>query len=110
MPNACATPLASRCVAAAGLVLLAAVIGSAVSRLDVSAQAAVDPALLKLFKEWRTFEEPPRIDGGVPDYSAATNARRLTELRRLQERLLAIDTRRAGRSPSRSITTWCAPR
>ncbi len=80
-------------MAAAGLVLLAAVVGSAVSRLDVSAQAAVDPALLKLFKEWRTFEEPPRIDGGVPDYSAATNARRLTELRRLQERLLAIDTK-----------------
>ena len=80
-------------MAAAGLVLLAAVVGSAVSRLDVSAQAPVDPALLKLFKEWRTFEEPPRIDGGVPDYSAATNARRLTELRRLQERLLAIDTK-----------------
>ncbi len=29
---------------------------------------------------------------GVPDYSAATNARRLGELRRLQDRLQAIDT------------------
>ena len=80
-------------MAAAGLVLLAAVVGSAVSRVDLNAQATIDPSLLELFKEWRTFEEPPRIDGGVPDYSAATNARRLTELRRLQKRLLAIDTR-----------------
>jgi hypothetical protein len=48
-------------------------------------------ALLALFKEWRAFEEPPRLNG-VPDYSAATNTRRLGELRRLQERLQAIDT------------------
>ena len=93
MTNACADLLPSRRVAAVGLVLLAAVVGSAVSRSDLSAQAPVDSSLLELFKEWRTFEEPPRIDGGVPDYTAATNARRLIELRRLQERLLAIDTR-----------------
>ncbi|MFN0178589.1 MAG: DUF885 family protein [Gemmatimonadales bacterium] len=47
--------------------------------------------LVTLFGEWRTFEEPPRIDG-VPDYSPATNARRLAALRRMQGRLLAIDT------------------
>ena len=47
--------------------------------------------MLALFKEWRAFEEPPRLNG-VPDYSAATNARRLGELRRLQDRLQAIDT------------------
>ena len=55
------------------------------------AQARNYDALLSLFKEWRAFEEPPRLSG-VPDYSAATNTRRLGELRRLQDRLQAIDT------------------
>jgi hypothetical protein len=54
-------------------------------------QARSYDALLALFKEWRVFEEPPRLNG-VPDYSAATNARRLVELKRLQDRLQAIDT------------------
>ena len=49
------------------------------------------PQLARLFGEWRTFEEPPRLSGGVPDYTPATNARRLAELGRLQERLQAID-------------------
>lgn len=48
--------------------------------------------LLALFSEWRTFEEPPRVSGGIPDYAPATNARRLAGLRRLQARLKAIDT------------------
>lgn len=48
--------------------------------------------LVTLFNEWRTFEEPPRLTGGVPDYTPATNARRLAGLRRLQARLRAIDT------------------
>ena len=56
-----------------------------------SAQARTYDQLLTLFTEWRAFEEPPRVNG-VPDYSAATNAKRLAELRRLQERLQAIDT------------------
>ena len=47
--------------------------------------------LLAEFKEWRTFEEPPRVNG-VPDYAPATNARRLAELRQRQQRLAAIDT------------------
>lgn len=47
--------------------------------------------LVSLFTEWRAFEEPPRVNS-VPDYSAATNARRLAALRRLQQRLAAIDT------------------
>ena len=33
--------------------------------------------LLALFTEWRTFEDPPRLAGGVPDYTPATNANRL---------------------------------
>mgnify|MGYP002629161817 CR=1 FL=1 len=55
------------------------------------AQAGTYDQLLALFREWRTFEEPPRV-GGVPDYTPATNARRLTALRTLQDRLRAIDT------------------
>lgn len=47
--------------------------------------------LTTLFSSWRTFEEPPRVNG-IPDYSLATNTRRLTALRRMQARLAAIDT------------------
>ncbi|MDA1305902.1 MAG: DUF885 family protein, partial [Acidobacteria bacterium] len=47
--------------------------------------------LLSVFTDWRAFEEPPRLSGGVPDYTPATNARRLTELGRLQARLQAIN-------------------
>lgn len=49
------------------------------------------PDLLALFTAWRTFEEPPRVNG-IPDYTPATNARRLTELQALQARLAALDT------------------
>ena len=49
------------------------------------------PALVALFTEWRTFEEPPRV-GGVPDYSTATNVRRFAGLQAMQSRLGAIDT------------------
>lgn len=49
------------------------------------------PDLLALFTTWRTFEEPPRVNG-IPDYTPATNARRLTELQALQARLAALDT------------------
>jgi hypothetical protein len=57
-----------------------------------SAQGRGYDQLLALFNEWRTFEEPPRLNAGVPDYAPATNARRLAALRRLQARLRAIDT------------------
>jgi hypothetical protein len=56
------------------------------------AQASSYADLVALFNEWRTFEEPPRADGGVPDYAPATNARRLAELGKLQARLQAIRT------------------
>src|SRR5687767_9101115 len=58
---------------------------------QAGAQSRTYDQLLTLFTEWRAFEEPPRLNG-VPDYSAATNAKRLAELRRLQNRLQAIDT------------------
>jgi Bacterial protein of unknown function (DUF885) len=55
------------------------------------AQTRTYDQLLALFKEWRTFEEPSRLAGGVPDYTPATNAKRLEGLRALQSRLAAID-------------------
>jgi len=57
----------------------------------LAAQSATYPQLLALFREWRAFEEPPRVEG-VPDYTSATNARRLAELTRYRQRLQAIDT------------------
>lgn len=56
------------------------------------AQSRTYPQLLTLFNEWRTFEDAPRLANGVPDYSTATNVRRLAGLKRLQGRLRAIDT------------------
>jgi Bacterial protein of unknown function (DUF885) len=47
--------------------------------------------LVALFTQWRTFEQPPRLNG-APDYSPATNARRAEELRQLQARLRSLDT------------------
>lgn len=71
-------------------VLVGALLVAPVER-GVQAQGQTYSQLLALFEEWRAFEEPPRLNGGVPDYSAATNERRLEELRRLQARLRAID-------------------
>jgi len=51
------------------------------------------PQLVTLFNAWRAFEEPPRVDG-APDYSTATNARRLAGLKDHQARLAALDTTR----------------
>lgn len=73
-------------------VLLAVALLFAALAPALPAQSRTYGQLLSLFQEWRTFEEPPRVGGGVPDYSTGTNARRLAELQRLQERLRAIDT------------------
>lgn len=73
----------------------------AATGFDVHAQGSTYPQLLALFDEWRAFEEPPRMDGGVPDYSSPTNTRRLAELRKLQARLHAIQT--AGWSISEQV-------
>jgi hypothetical protein len=48
-------------------------------------------SLTTLFTEWRAFERPPMREG-VPDYTAATFARKHAELRNWQSRLTAIDT------------------
>ena len=73
------------------LVAGAATLSMCAAAASGQAQPATYDQLVALFKEWRAFEEPPRING-VPDYSPATNTRRLGELARLQQRLQAIDT------------------
>ena len=70
--------------------LLAALLVVAAAAVP-SAQPATYPQLLALFQEWRAFEEPPRVNG-TPDYTPATNARRLAGLRTMQDRLRAINT------------------
>jgi hypothetical protein len=73
---------------------LAATLLLVMAPLDAQTPGTSYQQLIALFQEWRTFEEPPRLPGGVPDYSPATNTRRLAELGRLQARLTAIDTAR----------------
>ena len=66
--------------------------------------------LLALFKEWRSFEEPPRLAGGVPDYTPATNAQAARGASAHCSRAWPLSTGRVGRCRSRWITTWCARR
>ena len=47
--------------------------------------------LINLFKEWRTFENPPLLDG-APDYTEATFIERQPVFKKLQAKLLAMDT------------------
>ena len=74
------------------LAIVGALAASAV--LSIQAQSSDLQPVAALFKEWRSFEEPPRLGDGVPDYTPATNAKRLEGLRALQSRLAALD--RAG--------------
>jgi hypothetical protein len=67
------------------------VIAMSVSATQTIAQGRVSSydTLTQLFAEWRAFERPPTRDG-VPDYTAATFARRHAELPKWQARLAAI--------------------
>ena len=47
-------------------------------------------SLVALFREFREFA-PPRINDGVPDYTAAAMAEQAARLREFQQRLAAID-------------------
>ena len=47
--------------------------------------------LIVLFREWRSFEEPPHWQG-APDYRAKTFEQRWPQFKTLQNRLLALDT------------------
>lgn len=47
--------------------------------------------LVTLFKEWRTFEMPPKLEG-APDYRKATFTQRMSAFDQLRARHAAIDT------------------
>lgn len=47
--------------------------------------------LVILYREWRSFETPPLLDG-APDYTAKTFEKRFPEFNRLRDKLLAVDT------------------
>lgn len=47
------------------------------------------PELIKLFKDWRSFESPP-ITQGVPDYSSVAFAQRREGFEKLRSRLLGL--------------------
>ncbi|GAB2476305.1 hypothetical protein [Algoriphagus taiwanensis] len=44
-----------------------------------------------LFSEWRTFENPPKLEG-APDYRKSTFEQRIPEFKDLQSQLLQMDT------------------
>ena len=48
-------------------------------------------SLVSLFKEWRSFENPP-LRNGAPDYTVETFNKRLPAFKKLQLKLHAIDT------------------
>lgn len=61
-----------------------------------SADAVKDPNLsysdlVRLFHEWRTFENPPLLNG-APDYSESAFSKRENDFSALQQRLASFDT------------------
>ncbi len=54
-------------------------------------ESAAYSDLVLLFEAWRSFENPPLLNG-APDYSKATFDARLPEFQKLQNQLLAMDT------------------
>lgn len=49
------------------------------------------PELVKLYNAWRSFETPP-LREGAPDYTAATFEKRWPEFKKIQQKLLDLDT------------------
>ncbi len=60
------------------------------NKINVSSDNKVK-SLISIFKEWREFELPPLKDG-APDYTKETFIKRFSEFKKLQTRLMAIDT------------------
>ena len=71
-------------------VLVAAIAALIGSCTEDSSAAGNYQDLLRLFADWREFEDPPLLDG-APDYTAERFAERYAELANYQERLEAID-------------------
>jgi hypothetical protein len=65
------------------------------STLPKTASQQLAPAkyedLVALFREWRSFETPP-LREGAPDYTVATFEQRMPAFKKLQAKLLSMDT------------------
>ena len=79
-------------IVAAGLALVALTAGCGTPRTatPIAAGSARYEDLTTLFGEWRSFQQPKRVDG-APDYSAAAMAAQERELSGFANRLVAID-------------------
>lgn len=77
------------------LLLIAIIVASCQpTKKETPPKGASDYAsLVNLIKEWRAFETPPMRDG-APDYTATTFEQRMPAFKKLQEKLLAMDTAR----------------
>ena len=74
-----------------GVIAMAMLAGAAPDLSAAASEARGSYAdLTTLFAKWRSFERPPQ-QGGAPDYTQATFARRHDELKTYQARLAAID-------------------
>src|SRR6476661_1911107 len=78
-------------------------VASLLTRFDAHARAGTatradgHDQLLALFAEWRTFQQPPSVDG-VPQYTGAAMSAQYNKLPEFQRRLAALDP--GG---------WCVP-
>jgi hypothetical protein len=73
------------------LVLIASYCILAISLTINSVNASEYKSLIELFKQWRTFEQPPLFDN-VPDYRAKTFDSRFQKFKLIRESLLKIET------------------
>lgn len=73
------------------LIVISSLIALSQSALAGQPEGSYDD-LVKLFHEWRAFEQPPVLRG-APDYTAATQARRHAALAGFRQRLDAFDIR-----------------
>ena len=78
------------------LIFLIPILFYFVPNQQVTVQPLLTPAnhyadLVRLFKDWRTFEEPPMRDG-APDYTVGTFKKRWPVFENLRARLAIIDT------------------
>jgi hypothetical protein len=74
--------------------IAAAMLGlSVTAAVQGPATDAANAELVSLFREWRSFQKPPRRDG-VPDYTATAMAAQWRALASYQRRLAAMDPSR----------------
>ena len=88
-----------------GVIAMAMLAGAASDLSAAASEARGSYAdLTTLFAKWRSFERPPQ-QGGAPDYTQATFARRHDELKTYQARLAAIDPG-SGKDSAEPQKSW----